>query len=80
MRDVQPLMQAIFDAAKASPVEFQPLLRVEFVRLRAATRLTRKPAVQHPRQPALRITVGKAIVVGCLNFQLQPERQFAMYR
>jgi hypothetical protein len=31
MRDVQPLMQAIFDAAKASPVEFQPLLRVELV-------------------------------------------------
>jgi hypothetical protein len=24
-------MQAIFDAAKASPVEFQPLLRVELV-------------------------------------------------
>ena len=35
VRDVQPLMQAIFDAAKASPVKFQPLLRVEFAGLGA---------------------------------------------
>jgi len=31
VRDVQPLVQAVFDAAKASPVEFQPLLRIEFL-------------------------------------------------
>ena len=35
VRNVQPLMQAIFDAAKASPVEFQPLLRIEFLWLGA---------------------------------------------
>lgn len=34
VRNVQPLMQAVFDAAKASPVEFQPLLRIEFLRFR----------------------------------------------
>ena len=36
VRNVQPLMQAIFDASKASPVEFQPLLRVELFWWRAA--------------------------------------------
>ena len=35
LRDVQPLMQAIFDAAKAGPVKLQPFLRIEFVRLGA---------------------------------------------
>lgn len=32
VRNVQPLVQAIFDAAKARPVEFQPLLGLKFVR------------------------------------------------
>ena len=35
VRNVQPLVQAVFDAAKASSVEFQPLLCVEFLRLGA---------------------------------------------
>ena len=35
VRNVQPLMQAIFDATEATPVEFQPLLRIEFLWLGA---------------------------------------------
>jgi len=35
VRSVQSLMQAIFDAAKTSPVECQPLLRVQFLWWRA---------------------------------------------
>jgi len=34
-----------------------------------ATRLMRKPALQHSRQPTLRITAGKATAVGCLSCQ-----------
>ena len=45
-----------------------------------ATRPGRKRAAQHLRQPALRITVGKAIATGCLNCQSPLEWQFAMYR
>jgi len=30
LRNIQPLMQAIFDAAKPRPVQLQPSLRVEF--------------------------------------------------
>jgi hypothetical protein len=44
-----------------------------------ATRPGRKRAAQHLSQPALRITVGKAIATGCLNCQSPLEWQFAMY-
>ena len=36
MRNVQPLVQAIFDAAKASSVQLQPSRRVQFLRFSAA--------------------------------------------
>ena len=42
-----------------------------------ATRPGRKRAAQHLSQPALRITVGKAIATGCLNCQSPLEWQFA---
>ena len=45
-----------------------------------ATRSGRKRAAQHLSQPALRITVGKAIATGCLNCQSPLEWQFAMHR
>ncbi len=45
-----------------------------------ATRPGRKRAAQHLRQPALRITVGKAIATDCLNCQSPLEWQFAMHR
>ena len=48
--------------------------RLAPIKVYPATRLMRKPVLQHPRQPALRITAGKAIALGCLNFQLQPEQ------
>jgi hypothetical protein len=35
VRDVQSLVQAVFDAAKTGPVEFQPPLGVEFLGFRA---------------------------------------------
>jgi hypothetical protein len=35
VRDIQALMQAVFDAAKTGPVELQPPLGVEFIGLRA---------------------------------------------
>ena len=39
------------------------------IKVYPATRQMRKPALQQPRPPALRITSGKTIAVGCLNFQ-----------
>jgi len=45
-----------------------------------ATRPGRKWAAQHLGQPALRISVGKAIAADCLNFQSPLEWQFAMDR
>src|SRR5207245_11786393 len=36
MRNVQPLVQAIFDAAKASSARLQPSRSVQFIRLSAA--------------------------------------------
>jgi hypothetical protein len=56
------------------------ITRLACIKVYAATRLMRKPATQQLGQPALRITVGKAIATGCFNWQLQPERQFAMYK
>ena len=44
-----------------------------------ATRPGRKRAAQRLSQPALRITAGEAIATDCLNCQLLPEWQFAMY-
>ena len=44
------------------------------------TRLRRKRAAQPLSQPALGITVGKAIATDCLNCQSPLEWQFAMYR
>ena len=44
-----------------------------------ATHPKRKRVAQHFRQPALRITVGKAIATDCLNCQSPLEWQFAMY-
>jgi hypothetical protein len=35
VRDVQALVQTIFNAAKTGPVQFEPSLRVEFLRLGA---------------------------------------------
>ena len=36
LRDIQPLVQTVFDAAKARPVEFEPSSGVEFAWLSAA--------------------------------------------
>jgi hypothetical protein len=35
VRNIQALVQAVFDAAKTGAVQFQPLWRVEFLRFRA---------------------------------------------
>ena len=45
-----------------------------------ATRPGRKRAIQQLRQPALRITAGKATATDCLNCQSPLEWQFAMRR
>lgn len=80
---VAPLLQQVRDdqtiAVDATLTELEPrLLEAQCIKAYRATRQMRKPAVQHPTPPALRITAGKAIATDCLNCQSPLEWQFAM--
>jgi hypothetical protein len=55
-------------------------MRLACIKGYRATHPARKRAAQHLSQPAFRITVGKAIVTGCLTCQSPLECQFAIDR